>query len=109
MQTFRIDEFNNLIVTGNLATLSNEDATKQDLKTLLRMFNTEYPFDTREGVPYYNLSIRNNKELIKVNIVYRVMQDTRVKAVKRIDVVFSNKKMNISLDVILKNGVTINV
>ena len=109
MTTFRIDEFNNLMLTGNIITISDNDATKQDLKTLLRMFNTEYPFDTREGVPYYNLSIRNNKELIKSNIVSRVMQDTRVKAVKRIDVVFSNRRMNISLDVILKNGVTINV
>ena len=80
MQTFKLDEFNNLIVTGNLATLHNEDATKQDLKTLLRMFNTEYPFDTREGIPYYDLSIRNNKELIKANIIDRVMQDVRVKA-----------------------------
>ena len=109
MTTFRIDEFNNLMLTGNIITISDDDATKQDLKTLLRMFNTEYPFDTREGVPYYNLSIRNNKELIKSNIVSRVMQDTRVKAVKRIDVVFLNRRMNISLDVILKNGVTINV
>lgn len=109
MQTFKIDEFSNLIITGNITTITNDNAVKQDIKTLLKMFNTEYPFDTREGVPYYNLSIRNNKELIKTNIINRVMQDPRVKSVKRIDVVFADRKMNISLDVILKNGVTINV
>lgn len=109
MQSFKLDEFNNLIMFGNISTVSNDNAVKQDIKTLLKMFNTEYPFDTREGIPYYFLASRNNKQVIKSNIIERVMQDTRVKSVQKIDVNFIAGNMQVSLDVILKNGVTINV
>lgn len=109
MQSFKLDEFNNLIMFGNISTISDENAVKQDVKTLLRMFNTEYPFDTREGIPYYFLASRNNTQVIKSNVIERVMKDTRVKSVKRIDVNFIGGNMQISLDLILKSGVIINV
>ena len=109
MKTFKLDSKNNLIVNGSFIMLEGSEAVAQDIKNLLLMFQTEYPFDTRVGIPYYDLAIGNNKEVIKGSIINRVLEDTRVKSVSRIDVSFKNGTMNISLDLRLKNGETINV
>ncbi len=109
MQTFKLDEFNNLIGIGSIHTISEETAVKQDIKTLLKMFQTEYPFDNREGIPYYFLARRNNRELTKGQIIARVLTDARVKSIKSITVNFVGGNMQVSLEVILNSGVVVSV
>ena len=109
MNTLQIDNKGNLRAVGNFTTLTEVEAVKQDIKTLLKLFGTEYPFDNRIGIPYYNLSARNNKELIRSSVIARALEDDRVQSVSRCDVSFVKGTMQISLDVILKNGVVVNV
>ena len=50
MKTLKLDKNNNLTFSNNLETIENKDAIKQDIKTLLLMWLTEYPFNTNEGL-----------------------------------------------------------
>ena len=109
MVSLKVDEKGNLTAVGNFATISNVEAVKQDLKSLLKMFQTEYPFDVRVGIPYYFLAMNNNKEIVKSAVIERTLEDERVRAVQSCEVVFKNGVMNVSLEVLLKTGETINV
>lgn len=109
MVSLKLDTNNNLIFSNNFATVSGVEAVAQDIKNLLMLFITEYPFDTTIGLDYYELASQNNQTLIKNAIIERVMQDDRILSVQAIEVNFSNMNMNITLQAILKTGEVVNV
>ena len=41
--------------------VAGEQAIKLDIKNLLLMFKTEYPFNLTEGIPWYDNALKNNK------------------------------------------------
>ena len=53
MQTLRLDKNNNLILGNSFDTLDGAEAIKQDIKTLLLMWITEYPFNINKGLNWY--------------------------------------------------------
>ena len=64
METFYLDSNNNLVVTTDFLTKSGLEAIKQDVKTLLLMFQTENPLNLKEGLEWYDLLNKNNLVLI---------------------------------------------
>ena len=109
MTTLQIDDKANLIAVGNFSLLSDVEAVKQDIKTLLKLFKSEYPFDVRMGIDWYNLASQNNRQNIEIAITQRILEDSRVRAIQSINVDFRGGVMNVSLEVRLKDGSCINV
>ena len=55
MRTLKLDKNNNLEFSNDLQTIDSKEAIKQDIKTLLLMWVTEYPLNTNEGLNWYQL------------------------------------------------------
>ena len=60
MRTLKLDKNNNLTFSNDFLTIDNKEAIKQDIKTLLLMWVTEYPFNINQGLNWYQLSKYNN-------------------------------------------------
>ena len=55
MQTLRLDDGNNLVIADKgLVVIDGADACAQDTKTRIGLVRGENPYDTTEGVDYYN-------------------------------------------------------
>lgn len=109
MTSFKLDNSNNIVFNSNFVLVSDTEAIAQDAKNRLLMFETEYPFNLDEGIPYYELAKQNNKAVIENAIIERLLEDTRIKSVSTVSVNFINKKMEIQTNCTLANGDTIDV
>lgn len=105
MKTLKLDKNNNLTFSNNLETIDNKDAIKQDIKTLLLMWLTEYPFNTNEGLNWYQLATYNNKNDIIAEVKERILQDRRVLNVNSIDISFNNNLLNIEAELETSEGI----
>lgn len=105
MKSFALDSNNNLIVSNKITTKSGVNAIKQDIKTLLLMFFNEYPFDRRKGIDWIDLTLRNNRVALKEAIIKRLLQDTRIKNIKNLDLQNENGKISITAEIYTSEGV----
>ncbi|WP_342251683.1 hypothetical protein [Campylobacter jejuni] len=105
MTSLKLDKNNNIIFQNNFLTISDQDAIMQDVKNLLLMFQTEYPFDLTMGIPWYELATYNNYNVIKNTIKERILEDNRIQSVNNLNVFFENGKMQISAELITDLGV----
>ena len=105
MKTLKLDKNNNLNFSNNLETIESKDAIKQDIKTLLLMWLTEYPFNTNEGLNWYQLATYNNKNDIIAEVKERILQDRRVLNVNSIDISFNDNLLNIEAELETTQGI----
>ena len=105
MKTLKLDKNNNLTFSNNLETIESKEAIKQDIKTLLLMWLTEYPFNTNEGLNWYQLSTYNNKSDIIAEVKERILQDKRVLNINNIEVSFNNNLLNIEAELETSEGI----
>ena len=105
MRTLKLDKNNNLTFSNNLETIESKDAIKQDIKTLLLMWLTEYPFNTNEGLNWYQLATYNNKNDIIAEVKERILQDKRVLNINSIEVSFNNNLLNIEAELETSEGI----
>ena len=105
MKTLKLDKNNNLTFSNNLEIVESKDAIKQDIKTLLLMWVTEYPFNTNEGLNWYQLATYNNKNDIIAEVKERILQDRRVLNVNSIDISFNNNLLNIEAELETSEGI----
>ena len=105
MKTLKLDKNNNLNFSNNLETIESKDAIKQDIKTLLLMWLTEYPFNTNEGLNWYQLSTYNNKNDIIIAVKDRILQDKRILNVNSIDISFNNNLLSIEAELETTEGI----
>lgn len=105
MKSFALDSNNNLIVSNKITTKSGVNAIKQDIKTLLLMFSGEYPFDRRKGIDWIDLTLRNNRVALKEAIIKRLLQDTRIKNIKNLDLQNENGKISITAEIYTSEGI----
>ncbi len=105
MKTFALDSNNNLIVTDRFNTKNGLEAIKQDIKTLLLMFNGEYPFDNRKGIKWYDTFLSNNTTQIKSEITKRILQDKRIKNIKNLELINESGKITIRAELYTSEGV----
>lgn len=104
MISLKLDKNNNIIFQNNFLTISDQNAIIQDVKNLLLMFQTEYPFDLTMGIPWYELAAYNNSNVIKNTIKERILEDNRIQSVNNLNVFFENGKMQISAELITDLG-----
>ena len=105
MKTLKLDKNNNLTFSNNLETIESKEAIKQDIKTLLLIWLTEYPFNTNEGLNWYQLATYNNKNDIIAEVKERILQDRRVLNVNSIDISFNNNLLNIEAELETSEGI----
>ena len=105
MKTLKLDKNNNLTFSNDFQTIDGKEAIKQDIKTLLLMWLTEYPFNTSEGLNWYQLSTYNNKNDIIAEVKERILQDKRVLNVNSIEVSFNNNLLNIEAELETSEGI----
>ena len=106
MQTLRLDKNNNLIFGNSFDVLSGAEAIKQDVKTLLLMWITEYPFNINKGLNWYELSTYNNKNDIIIAVKDRILQDKRILNFNSIEVYFNNNILSIEAELETTEGIT---
>ena len=105
MKTLKLDKNNNLTFSNNLETIESKEAIKQDIKTLLLIWLTEYPFNTNEGLNWYQLATYNNKNDIIAEVKERILQDKRVLNINNIEVSFNNNLLNIEAELETSEGI----
>ena len=105
MKTLKLDKNNNLTFSNDFQTIDSKEAIKQDIRTLLLMWLTEYPFNTNEGLNWYQLSTYNNKNDIIAEVKERILQDKRVLNVNSIEVSFNNNLLNIEAELETSEGI----
>ena len=105
MKTLKLDKNNNLTFSNDFETIDSKEAIKQDIRTLLLMWLTEYPFNTNEGLNWYQLSTYNNKNDIIAEVKERILQDKRVLNVNSIEVSFNNNLLNIEAELETSEGI----
>lgn len=96
MITFLTDENNNIIASEKIETADSIDAIKLDIKHLLLMFKTEYPFDLSMGLEWYGLGSKNNKPAITHAVSNRILEDKRIRNIQKIEVSFRGREMTIN-------------
>lgn len=109
MTTFKLDSKNNLEFESNFETLSGSSALIQDIKTLLLMFKSENPFNTSEGIDYYNLMQRGDLSEIKRVIIERIKSDSRVKTIQNVTISNNKGNLDLSLQILTSWGELVNV
>ncbi len=109
MKTFKLDENNNLVFGSSIDLLDGTEALIQDIRTLLLMWKTENPFNTSEGLNYYDLLQGMNKDTLENAIITRLKGDSRIKSVKVQETTQSGGTINFSLQIATSWGDIINV
>lgn len=105
MRTLKLDKNNNLTFSNDFQTIDSKEAIKQDIKTLLLMWVTEYPFNINQGLNWYQLSQYNNKNDIIIAVKDRILQDKRILNVNSIDVSFNNNLLSIEAELETVEGI----
>lgn len=105
MTTLALDSKNNLIAFGSFVTRSGIDAIVQDIKTLLLMWQKEYPFNLTKGLNYYDIVNQNSVSLAKKEIARRVMEDKRIINIQELEVDFSHSELKIKMMLETTEGV----
>ena len=105
MRTLKLDKNNNLTFSNDFQTIDSKEAIKQDIRTLLLMWVTEYPFNTNQGLNWYQLSQYNNKNDIIIAVKDRILQDKRILNVNSIDVSFNNNLLSIEAELETIEGI----
>lgn len=70
MTSFALDKDNNIIYNSSFIELSGADKIKQDIKTRLKMFIGENPFDKQDGFDY----IENMKNLNTMSLATEIKE-----------------------------------
>ena len=110
MKTFKLNANNNLQFESNFEVLSGSEALIQDIRTLLLMFKGENPFDSSEGIDWYALMQKSDRNAILSAIKDRIKSDSRVKDISNIEFdIDKNQKMNVTLQIETTDGEIINV
>ncbi|HDZ5042728.1 TPA: hypothetical protein RTG66_001565 [Campylobacter jejuni] len=105
MTTLKLDKNNNLMFDVNLITIDKKDAIIQDIKTLLLMFKTEYPFDLKIGLDWYRIANSNNREAISRAIRERILEDERIYSIEDLNISFNNGELIIKLQLNTTDGI----
>lgn len=105
MTTLALDSKNNLIVFGNFVTRDGIDAIVQDIKTLLLMWEKEYPFNLTKGINYYDVVAQNSKSVVRSEVTRRILEDKRVLNIQELDVSFEHQRLTIKATLETTEGV----
>ncbi|MBX1020845.1 hypothetical protein I9086_00180 [Campylobacter jejuni] len=105
MTTLKLDKNNNLEFANDFLTLEGQNAIIQDVKNLLLMFKTEYPFDLTMGLPWYDLASFNNKNIISNAVSERILEDSRINSIESLKVDFIQGKLNIEATIYTTEGI----
>ncbi|TLD85815.1 hypothetical protein [Helicobacter sp. MIT 05-5294] len=107
MTTLALDSKNNLIAFGNFVTREGINAVVQDVKTLLLMWEKEYPFNLTKGLNYYDIVNQNSNSLVKREIARRILEDKRIINIQSLECSFERGVLNIKATLETTEGVVV--
>lgn len=105
MVSLKLDKNNNLEFNNDFLILKEKEAIIQDIKNLLLMFKTEYPFNVSLGIAWYEIATYNNQNIIKNLVKERILSDERIKSIDDLNVSFLNGKLKIEAVLNTTSGV----
>lgn len=86
MQTLKIDENNNLVISNNgLVVIDGVDACAQDTKTRVGIVRGENPYNINQGADYYNelLGKMGGIDYIREEIRKRILDNSEIIGIKQ--------------------------
>lgn len=86
--------------TNDLQVVTGTDATVQHLRTRLRLFQGEWFFDLRVGVPYFEQILVKNPNLVAVTGIFRsaIQSTPGVERLDRIDIDFDSASRTLTVE-----------
>lgn len=102
MQTLQLDEHNNLVFAdGSLTVIDGINACAQDTKTRVGLCLGENPYDTEEGIDYFNsvLGKMGGVDNIREKIRKRITANDEIVQINSLQVKQNGKRLNITADI----------
>lgn len=102
MQTVQIDADNNLIiVNGSLKVIDGVEACAQDTKTRVGLCQGENPFDTTEGIDYFNniLGKIGGFDYVREAVRKRILANDEIVQIESLNVTYNNRQLDVLADV----------
>lgn len=102
MQTIKLDEFNNPVLeNGSLVIIDGVDACTQDTRTRVGLCRGENPYDTGEGIDYFNsvLGKMGGVDNIREKIRKRITANDEIVQINSLQVKQNGKRLNITADI----------
>lgn len=108
MQTLKIDENNNVVVfQGNIQIIDGVEACAQDTKTRIGLCHGENPYNTGEGIDFFNnfLGKMGGQDYIREEIRQRIMANDEIVQVNSLDISHEKDKLIITSEISSVYGV----
>lgn len=102
MQTMKIDDNNNLVLTqGNLEIAEGVEACAQDTKTRIGICRGENPFNTGQGADFFNefLGKMGGRDYIRETIRNRILDNDEIVQVNSLDISHEKDKLIITSEI----------
>lgn len=102
MQTIKLDEFNNPVLeNGSLVIIDGVDACRQDTRTRVGLCRGENPYDSEEGIDYFNsvLGKMGGVDNIREKIRQRITENNEIIQINSLQVKQNGKQLNITADI----------
>lgn len=109
MTTLEMDQNNNLVTIENsLHTVSGIVACTQDIRTRVGIVQGENPYDTSQGIPYFDdvLGKLGGMEYIRIAITDRIKDSDEVNGVSNLEITSNDGTTTVTADVETIYGVT---
>ena len=102
MISLELDKDNNLVITGgNLSTVSGVTACAQDTRTRVGLCAGENPYDTTEGIDYFNemLGKLGGMDYIRERLRERILANPEITTINKLDIVSANGTTTVTADI----------
>lgn len=99
ISSLKLDSNGDLDITNNTFNfITNESAVIQNIKSLLSIRKGEWFRNTQTGLSHENLFGKNiNEELLRLDIVESISQESFVQSVDEVGISFNNKERKITI------------
>ena len=108
MQTLQLDEHNNLVLEdGSLTVIDGISACAQDVKTRVGLCLGENPYDTEEGIDYFNevLGKTGGIDGVREMIRRRIKDNEEIVQINRLSTSSADNVLNITAEISITYGV----
>lgn len=99
MVSLAVDKKGNLIVGSEFELVKNDNSIVQDIRTRLKLVQSENPFNIDDGIPYFDMMMRNNKKSFENEIYTEIMKDERIKSAS-VEAEFKDGVLNMEITII---------
>lgn len=108
MQTLQIDDRNNLVLSNtSLVVIDNVNACAQDTKTRVALCLGENPYNTNEGIDFFNniLGRMGGVDFIRESLRKRILDNDEIIEIRNLSIEKNGDVLNVVADIMSIYGV----